>query len=667
MGQPMTELSDADVFGNSAPGEMSDADVFGTPAKKNAVADVVGLTGRAGVQAVPSALLGLPGLMLDANDSAINLGKTLYNAAAPSINDAFGTNLQQSPLIPPWRHSAALSALGEKGADALGLPKPDGKFQQGATKIGSAALSALGGAGLARGLESGLQAAPEAVPAVESLFGNTQQAISNALPSLFNSLAQAPKVQAAGAAASTLAPDVAQNLGVKNPLALMALSLAGGAVPGAAATIGERGALGAAQAVRPFTTGGRESIVGKALNSIATNPTAAADSLANAQEIIPGSVPMVSQASRDPGMISAESALRGMDTNGVIPERYGQQNAARMGELDRIARDEPTLDAATAKRDSTIDSRMDPAFASNIIGADATPVLNTIEQIRNSRQGVRGIVQQAMDEAQSRVDGLLNSDRHDPTDPQNLYEVRKDLADLRDGKYNTDKSDFRLAKGQLQDVIDTLDNVIESGAPGYQDYLDLYRKRSIPLDQLKALQTVRSRAVLATTDPVTGQPVLSNAKFQTLLRNNLDNGLNLRGTGPGDGKLSDQQLATLDRIAADLDRGSAAQAGTIRSPGSDTFKNMSVASVIGRILGDDLGSSAMDSSAVKTIARPLNFLYRVPDQDIQRMMLQAWLDPQMASRLMRQASADNVRSVAADLAQRARANVVGSSVYSDNR
>lgn len=609
-------------------------------------ASALGLVGRAAVQAVPQAVLGLPALLADAYDSLSNMTISGMNYGAEALNWANRngvTRFPQTQHIPAFRSSGAVNDIGARAADAVGLPRAETKMQDGLTKIGTAALGALGGAGVAK-----LASAAPGLPA--------------AVRTLLAALGEAPKIQAAGAATSTLAQDLAQKNGVTSPLALMAIGALGGAGPSVPATIASRTAGGLVQVARPFTQAGREVVVGKALNRIATNPEAASINALNAQEIVPGSAPTLPQVARDPGLAAADNAVRGLDTRNAIGGRLSQQNDARMQVFDRMAGDEGTLAQATAKRDATYDQLARPAFA-NKSPVDPTAALTKIDEITRSRAGVRTIVKQAMGEARSRIEGIINSGTHDPTDPQNLYEVRKDLADLRDGKYNTDKSDYRLAKGEIADVIKSLDAVIESGAPGYTDYLKLYSKRSIPLDQLEALQTIRSKAVLATTDQVTGQPVLSNAKFQTLLSNNLDRGLNLRGRGAGAAKLSQNQIANLDRIAADLDRASAPSAGTVKVPGSDTFKNLSVASVIGRILGDQTGALASENSAVKSAVRPLSFLYRVPDEQIQQLMLEAWLDPKLAGRFMRKATQHEIDSIANELKQRASRQAVGAAIY----
>lgn len=596
---------------------------------------------------LPAAALGLPALLMDASDSIVNLGKRGYNA----LNDASGIGLPPANIGPNFRYGGALTQSGNLLADKL-APPPASKMGQGLEEIGSAGVSALGGAGIAGAMARSLAGSPN---------------LMAKLPVFLQELANSPKAQTTGAMGSVAATEAAREADVKDPRALMALSLAGGTL-GGVRTGGVATRLPAA-AAQPFSQAGRGIIVGDLFNRLSQTPSATAERLANAREIVPGSSPMVSQVSQDPGLIRSENALRGLDQTGQIEQRYGEQNQARMAELNRITRDEPTLNQATKKRDSTYEEFAQPAFALRTV-VDASPIYDTINDIRKSYPGVKVAVKSAMDEVQSRVDGLMNSDIHNPQDPRNLYALRQDLMDLRDGKYNNDKSDYRLAKGEIQEVIKHLDTIIESGAPGYKDYMSLYAKRSIPLDQLKALQELRQRAVMNISDPVTGEPVIGS-KFTGLLARNLDNGLNLRGRGVGDGKLSQSQLSTLDRVASDLDRGSAVSASTMRPAGSDTFKNLSVANVIGNIVGKDNGAEVAQSVAGRTLSEgkfnPLAWMYHMPDEAMQQLILSAWKDPKLAAQFMKKANDATIRSVGDELKERAAKQFAAQAIYAQGK
>lgn len=633
---------DFDPFASAAPQPSGPkAELFG----KNYQADPeysrqLGLTARMGI----NALTGIPQIVGDAANAATNYG-------IRGINALTGAKIPELTTV-----TEAVNAQ----MNRLGIPEP----KTPAEKLAQIAGGALGGAGLAKGLAGAVPQGSQAA-------------------AILAELGRGPALQAAGAAAGGAGVMAAEKAGVENPLALAAIGMTAGVIPGVGATAVGRTAGAAAQLARPFTQAGREIVVGKTLNRLATNPTAAASNLENAAEIVPGSRPTVTQVSRDPGLIRAESALP--DDRGVIAARKSEQNTARMRELDRIAGDDSTLLAATDKRGRTFSERAEPAFANAqpVQMGNAwinNPVLRKIQEIRETPAGARQTVRDALDEAQS----LITQEGVDTSDVRVLYEIRKDLALLRDGelsgpgKSGAERSNLKNAKREFNEVIKAVDSVIELGAPGYREYMQLFAKRSIPVDQLKALQSLREKAVLAAPDPVTGQPILSQAKFTNLLRNNIAANPDYNGVGPGVAtmratvpgtqervlaKLSSQQINTLDRIAADLDRSVADQASTMKAPGSDTFKNLSVASVIGRILGDQAGALAAENSAVKTAVRPLSYLYRVPDEQIQMLLLDAWTDPRLAARFMRQATQHEIDSVAAELRDRLSKQLTAEALY----
>lgn len=612
------------------------------------VKDIARQTGLAARYAA-TGLMGIPNIVGDAANTAINLG-------SQAINRAAGTNIP--PLDLP-------SNATQRIMTEAGLPEPQGTLEK-LAGVGSAALTGAGTAGVL----SKAKQLPSTVKMVTDFFANS------------------PRMQALGAISGALGMDQAKEMGVTNPLALMAVGAITGAVPGGSATLGQRTASGVKQAIAPFTPRGKELLVGEALNRVSTTPSMTAERLTNAQQIVPGSRPMVSDVARDPGLIGAESALRGMDEAGLIAARRSEQNAARMAELDRLARNERTVRVAETKQGGTFAQYAEPAFQNARpvnIGREwiNNPVLRTIRDIRESPEGARQTVREALDEAEA----MLTQDGANISDARVLYEIRKDLDLLRTGqlsgagKSGRERANMRTAKGQIDRVIKSLDDTIESSAPGYRDYMQMYAKRSIPISQLRSLQSLRERAVLAAPDPLTGDDVLSQAKFRNLLRNNMASNPQYSGRGPGAanlrgsyldengrrapvlGSLSQNQINRIDRIAADLDRGAAISAGTMKVPGSDSFKNMSVAAVIGRVLGDSTGELVMNSSAGKTLAAPFSFLYRMPDRDIQMLMLEAWTDPVLAGRLMANAQRDSIESVARELGRRAVAQANAAAIY----
>lgn len=657
----MPRAVDFDPFADEAPahsrGKPVDFDPFDDEKPYDIGKDLkrqLGLTARAGVTGV----MGIPNLIGDAVAVSANLPWSVPSVAKKVLGIKGGNIAMPS--------EATQTAL-----TAAGVPEPQGLIE----KIVGVGGSALSGAGGARALAQ----VPQIPQAVRSAFG---------------ALADAPKLQAVGAASGALGVEGAQAAGVENPLALLAIGSIAGMAPGGSATTLSRLGGGARQAAAPFTTRGRERLVGDALNRVSATPDATADRLLRARQLVPGSRPMVSDVAQDPGLIGAESALRGMDERNLIGARRSEQNTARMAEMNRLARDEGTLARATEKRDGTFAAMAEPAFENAQplkIGREwiNNPVLRKIQELREGPDGARSTVKEALDEAQD----YLTQEGVDLTDARVLYAIRKDIDLLRTGqlsgagKSGRERANMRTARAHLDQVVKSIDDAIESGAPGYREYMQMYAKRSVPLESLRALQELRSRAVVAAPDAVTGEDVLSQAKFKNLLRNNLTANPKYQqapynGKGPGAAtmrasapdaetgrrvpvlaKLSPNQVRALDRIADDLDRGASVNSPTVRPPGSDTFKNMSVAAVIGRVLGDKTGELAMQSTGGKSIAAPLSFLYRVPDRDVQLLMLEAWQDPQLAGRLMKQATREEIESIASELGRRAAQQSAASALY----
>lgn len=593
-----------------------------TPTLTDQLARQIGLTGRAAI----TGITGIPAMVGSALNAAVNYSPRLPGSYSPRLGMADeGIN---------------------EGLNRAGLPQPQNTIER-LNQVGGSALTGAGALGLAGRAAAGMPTASRA----------------------FTEMARAPAMQAVGAVTGAGAVEGAQQAGVQNPLALMGIGMIGSIAGG-----GTEGALGGVRAAAaPLTRVGRDVIVGRALNKLSTTPSATADRLANPEIFVPGSMPTVSQAGRDPGLAGAESALRGLDERNLMGQRASQQNRARQEELYKVAGDETTVATAKASQKAAYNELAVPAFAKKVptqgvIDWENSPVKAKIDTIRKSPKGARKSVRDALDEVEAR---LTDEDAGDLTDAERLYAIREDLALARDGKLvgkgktGGELANLKTARSQLDDVIRSLDDVIETGAPGFKNYLKVYAERSVPLDQLKAAQALRARsqnAIIDTMDPQGNIPILSNS-FGKIFRDNLDKGLNLRGKGPKAGNLTEGQLQTIQRVADDIDRGAAAQAATVRVPGSDTFKNMSVAGVIGRILGDTAADLASDSSTVKTLVRPLNFLYRVPDEQIQQLMIEAWLDPRLASQLMRRATESDVQSVAAQLGKRLGQQAAANALY----
>ena len=552
----------------------------------------VGLATRPMAQAVMSAGGMLPLVV----DPAVNF----FNLAA-------GTNVPTMSQAMP------------RTLTAMGFPEPATAQERVVQDMTTAGYGVAGAANLAR----------QALPAVTS---QTAQ-------EFLKMLATNPQAQAAAATAATAAGGALREGGAGPAAQIGGAMLAGMVAPGGPKLpITQRAIAAPATVVQPFTQAGREVIVGNVLRKLATDPDLAASRLAQAEPLVPGVRPTTAATAFDPGLASAETAIRALDQSGAFATRLSSNQQALLDAFRRISGKPGSVAAAETKRTEVTRPMREEAFA----GVTVDPVTfqsgvnlvvnKAIDNVMASPVGVRMDVESAMKWATERVAKGKT--------PMSLYEVRKDLADAVQGKYNQENPSLRLAKGQLKDVIKAVDDVIDASAPGFKAYMDKYSKMSGPIDQMRMLQKIESQVTTGQPNLMTGEPVLAAGSLRRQLANKAEE-LDL--------KLSIPAQTRLDNIIDEINRGMAATAPGVRAPGSDTFKNMSMGNMIGRIFSESMATN----TTLRTMTRPLDFLYKLPDEQIQQLLVEAMLDPKMAAMMMSKANIMKVDPLAKSLRQKA--------------
>jgi len=439
---------------------------------------------------------------------------------------------------------------------------------------------------------------------------------------------------ASGAARESDVGPVGQTLG-----ALMGSISAGGAV-GSAPVV----ARTAKEVVRPFTQAGREVITGNVLRNLASDAEQAIKSGETYVPKIGGYTPTTAQATRDLGLINAETALRGMDnTKARFATQALEANQAQMAILNRLAKDDDALTAAIKKREEVTAPMREDAFANSTVTPEtfqsgvALTVNKTIDDILASPVGKRQTVISVLNDAK---DDIARA-----TTPAELYEIRKDLRIAAQGLL--DKSDrggptagaYKAAKEPLNAVIRAVDDAIEAGATGYKDYLAKYAASSKGIERLEAAQQFKGKVLSTTPDPSrVNDYLVSQPKFLNAIR-----------AAEKETKLSSTQLAVLKRVAEDLDSGVLARA--TKPMGSDTFKNMSTANVIGGMIGKQMFGDV--PPALQKVSAPMNWLYNGTDDAIRELLVNAMLDPKLAATLMKKASVTTVEPLNRELQRKA--------------
>jgi hypothetical protein len=536
------------------------------------------------------------GLLPMAVDPLVNLFNLAAGTKVPTMTQATQTNLNR-----------------------MGFPQPETAQERVVQDVGSAGY---GTAGVARAAGAVAPRLPGMLSEAAKFFAQSPQAQS------------AAAITAAGAGG-------ALREGGANPYAQMGgAMLAGMVAPGGPSLSTTQRALAVPGGlVKPFTEQGRQVIVGNVLNRLATNPQQAMQNMAESAPLVPGVRPTAAGTARDPGLAGAETAIRGLDTGGnLFGQQINQNQEAILNAFRQISGKPGSIPYAEAKRSAITTPMREAAFA-NKQAVDVEPVLSAIQGIMSNPATQRKTV----DDAMVYVQGLLAKRVNPETgtiDPMSLYSIRKDITDAMNGKLSGDLSNLRLAKGQLADLLPVIDRTIDAGAPGFMDYMSKYAKSSQGIDQMRLLQGIEAKVTTGLPNISTGNPVLA----ASALRKQLAAAQDELGT-----QLSPSAQSKLDNIINEINRGMAATAPGVKPPGSNTFQNMSMGNLIGKVFSESLA----DNTTLRTMTRPLDFLYKLPDQQVQQLLVQAMLDPKLAAMMMSKANIMRVEPLATSLRQKA--------------
>jgi len=451
------------------------------------------------------------------------------------------------------------------------------------------------------------------------------------------------ETQGAAAAGGALASGAARESDV-GPLGQTLGALAGATTAGGMVGSAPVLARTTREIVRPFTEAGREVITGNVLRNLASDAEQAIKAGANYVPKIGGYTPTTAQATRDIGLINAETAIKGLDvTGGRFATQALEANRAQMAILNRLAKDEDVLKSALTKREEVTSPLREQAFANSTVDPDtfqsaiALTVNKTIDDILASPVGKRQTVMSVMKDAK---DDIARA-----STPAELYEIRKDLRAAAQGLLDKSAKDgptsgaYRAAKPQLESVIRAVDDAIEAGATGYKDYLSKYAASSRGIERLEAAQQFRGKVLSTTPDPSRANDYLiSQPAFTRAIR-----------AAEKETDLSSTQLAVLKRVAEDLDSGVLPRA--TKMAGSDTFKNMSTANVIGGMVGKQMFGDV--PLALQKVSAPMNWLYNGTDDAIRELLVNAMLDPKLAASLMKKATTTTVEPLSKELQRKA--------------
>ena len=572
-----------------------------------APAPSMGRTAGLAVRPMAQAALTAGGLLPLAVDPLVNLYNMATGSSAPTMTQAVGQTLTRA-----------------------GFPEPATAQERVVQDVAGAGYGVGGLANLAA------RAAPMVTSPVAQGF--TQMLATN------------PRAQSSAALAATAAGGALRE-GEFSPGVQLAGALGAGMIaPGGPTLSSTQRALAAPSAlIQPLSAEGRQIIAGNVLRSVATNPERAITNLQSAQSTVPGVRVTTAAAARDPGLAGAETTLRSalFDPTNQFGSVLSSNQQALLDSFRRLSGRPGSVERAEAKRTSVTAPLRESAFA-NAQPVSAAPIAAAIEGITSNPATQR----QTVDQAMKYVTDLL-AKRVDPEtgtiNPMALYSVRKDITDAMAGKLSGDLANLRLARGQLADLLPVIDSTIEAGAPGFNRYMQQFAKSSSAIDQMRLLQGIESKVISGQPNLMTDEPVLA----ASALRRQVAAKSEELGT-----QLSPAAQRRLDNIINEINRGQAATAPGVRAPGSNTFQNLTMGNLIGRVFSESLA----DNTTLRTMTRPLDFLYKLPNQQVQELLVQAMLDPKLAAQMMSKANVMKVEPMAKSLRRKAEELGFGSAI-----
>lgn len=321
---------------------------------------------------------------------------------------------------------------------------------------------------------------------------------------------------------------------------------------------------------RPFTS--PNSVIGPVLAKAAGTDTATlVNALRNYAPSVPGSSATFSQLAQTPEAVMLEKAMSNTPSGKVaFSEIANGNNAARVRYLNNLAGTDQDVQAAIADRSKAASDYLTALKDHPPI--DASPILSHIDSLSKTGLGMNPVVRRALADIRTSLseNGTAADDGGLMVSPDALNGIRQNVRDfLKQNASNGAVSSKQEAA--LAPLKNTIDNAIESGVPGYRDYLATYAAKSVPINTMEALQRVTSAVDNGALDSG-GTPYLSLTKARQTV-NQLDKAHN---------PISPEAEQAVNNVLQDLQRDSISS--SIKTNGSDTALNLATPSWLSKQL-----------------------------------------------------------------------------------
>lgn len=274
------------------------------------------------------------------------------------------------------------------------------------------------------------------------------------------------------------------------------------------------------------------------------------------QSKIPGVHFTASQATGNPGLALIERQRRAANPN-LFTAREQENTAARNAYAQKVIGTPEQLEVAEAARNAAEVQHREAAF-SDEQPVDVTPIRQHLARLIDDNTG-RETVQQPLINVLRAINAV--ADKDGLAMPGKLWNVRKFMGDMVAPRARGTASDGQAAVSQLLDLKPTVTDAINSGAPGFDRYLQQYEELSRSIDAMRHLQS-------ANLTNANGDVNLSNLDtyVKTLRRNRMKPGIR------DSDAVTDEQLQALEDLRDDFRLEMRKDLGKAR--GSDSSVNL---------------------------------------------------------------------------------------------
>lgn len=465
-------------------------------------------------------------------------------------------------------------------------------------------------------------------------------------PKIAAFMAGKPALQMQAAAGGGASGEGARELGF-GPKMQMAASLLGGLATPAAFNV----ARGVGGLISPLTEGGQNKIVNNIVASYAKDPKAAAQTLGQAKEYIPGFNPTGGTTSGDTGLIGLERTLQ-QQPQSPFTDRYLSQNALLNDTFQKLGGSPADIAAAERARDAATTPGYQAAAVEPISPDSLQTTLSNIDQqvarvgptsdagrtllaLKAKIQGA--IPEQAQSAPPSAPPPTLNQQlgmQGPPPAPaapiapaqaplshlQQIYREERDQAAktaMQPGAYGS------TVKSSVKPAIAQFGQDLETASPTFAATQQQYRDMSKPITQMENMQET-TRNLTGGTQDANANYFVSPAKIGNLLKEGQIK-TDYNGWQPLSDALSSQQYEGLQNANKELQRANLVNTPVAVRPGSPTFLNAASSNALSSLTGGRLEAQ---------IPFVKNF-YLSADKQIKDKLMQAIINRELTLRALK--------------------------------